>query len=208
MYIISLYHPRARRSWRFQFNSLSCKVLELYGSRVMGIVISPDVSSIWSGRIRFESWKWESKTSVSSVVTSTTSIYVNSYHGLCFRSIHQLNKLPSLPSDKSVENSCSRCHKLIFQSNSDFLSSDFQPINNHYVVCSRVGLVYFCSCLTHLIFNPWSWRCLMYDRCVQFRIRSTSSRTCLTNFLWPWHSHDISELTFTRKSLWWSSERQ
>ena len=145
MYIICLSvspPPRARRSWRFQFNSLSCKVLELNGPWVSLSLLTCQVH-ISSGSFRFESWKWESKTSVSSVVTSTTSIYVNSYHGLCFRSIHQLNKLPSLPSDKSVENSCSRCHKLIFQSNSDFLSSDFQPINNRYVVCSRVGLVYF-----------------------------------------------------------------
>ena len=54
-----------RRSWRFQF-----LVLQSVGTLwVAGIVISPDVSSIWWGRIRFESWKWESKTSVSSVVT-------------------------------------------------------------------------------------------------------------------------------------------
>ena len=72
-----------------------------YGTWV--IVISPDVSSIWWGRIRlFESWKWESKTSVSSVVTSTKSIYVNSYHGLCFRSIHQMNKLLSLPPFRQI----------------------------------------------------------------------------------------------------------
>ena len=146
------FFPRQNYKWEFSaaLPLLTCQV------------------HISSGSFRFESWKWESKTSVSSVVTSTTSIYVNSYHGLCFRSIHQLNKLPSLPSDKSVENSCSRFHKLTFQSNSDFLSSDCQPINNHYVVCSRVGLVYFCSCLTHLIFNPWSWRCLMYDRLFNF----------------------------------------
>ena len=164
MYIICLYHPRARRSqsWRYHFSSMSCEVLELYGSWVS---LSLLTCHYW-GWIWFESWKWESKTSVSSVVTSTTSIYVNSYQGLCFRSIYQMNNLTSLPSDKSVENSCFRYYKLIFQSNFDFLSSNIQPINNRYVRCrNQVVLVYFCSCLTHLIFNPWSWRCLMYARC-------------------------------------------
>ena len=42
-----------------------------------------------------------------------------------------------LPSYRSVETQCNQCnyiHKLIFQSDFGFLSSNFQPINNRYVV--------------------------------------------------------------------------
>ena len=84
----------------------------------------------------------------------------------------------TLPSCRSFEtpapslnaiNECNYIHKLIFQSDFGFLSSNFQPINNRYVVVeSWVVLVYFCSSHTHLIFNAWTCRCLMYDRLFNF----------------------------------------